>query len=92
MWKQKTLAYKREQWALETGKGQEGKGKTGITYHSSEAGGTHSAVLCYNIIAYFGAGRELSGVAQACNLLGRLMQEDAKLKAILGNSVRWLNW
>lgn len=50
----------------------------------------HSGVLCYNIIAYFGAGRELSVVAQACDL-GRLMQEDYKLKAIPGNSVRWLN-
>lgn len=64
------------------------EGKAGLTPHSSEAGGTHFSVLCYNIIAYFGAGRELSVVAQACDLLGRLMQEDDKLKAIPGNSVR----
>lgn len=32
----------------------------------------------------------MSVVAQACDL-GRLMQEDDKLKAIPGNSVRWLN-
>lgn len=50
--------------ALETGKGQEGKGKAGLTPHGSEAGGTHSAVLCYNIIANLGAGRELSVVQE----------------------------
>lgn len=50
---------------LVSGNGQEGKGKAGLTPHSSEAGGTHSGVLCYNIIADFGAGRERSVVAQA---------------------------